>query len=199
MKKQKRKVILIIIAILVLCIFLFQNRKKFNNRFQDELIFFKLFSSKQENSENILKSENQVNQAYRQYIFDVSYKNMDFKNIYLANSLNKDTLIHERIAPGTKGAFEIILESKENTYYQIKFESKSKKPENLTFKIEGKDRKYYTLEEMEQELKGEVKGNKRIVIHWEWEYEANEIQNWQDTKDGETIKQYNFTIYAIGQ
>lgn len=199
MNKQKRKVILIFIVILVLCIFLFQNKKNFNNRFQDELIFFKLVSSKQENSENELKSKNQVSQANQEYKFHVSYKNTDFKNIYLSNSINRDTLIHEKIAPGTKGEFEIVLESNEKTHYQIKFESKNEKPENLTFKIKGKDRKYQRLEEMEQDLKGEVKENKRIIIDWEWEYETNEIKNLQDTKDGELIKQYNFTIYVIGE
>ncbi len=199
MKKQNRKVILIVVVILILCIFLFRNKKNFNNQFQDELIFFKLFSSKQENSENILKLESKTSQTHQQYRFHVSYHNIDFKNIYLSNSIHKDTLIHEKIAPGTKGTFEIILEASEKTHYQIKFESKNEKPENLTFKIEGKDRKYQKLEEMEEELQGEVKENKRIIINWEWEYETNEAQNWQDTKDGKRIKQYNFIIYAIGQ
>ena len=52
---------------------------------------------------------------------------------------------------------------------------------------------------MEKELQGEIKENKGFVINWEWEYETNEKQNWQDTKDGETIKQYNFIIYAMAK
>lgn len=92
-----------------------------------------------------------------------------------------------------------MLESKEKINYQIKFESKNEKPKNLKFKMDGKDRKYQTLEEMEEELKGEVKENKNIKIYWEWEYETNEMQNLQDTKDGEKIRQYNFMIYTIGQ
>lgn len=100
---------------------------------------------------------------------------------------------------GTKGAFEIWLQTNEKINYQIKFESKNDKPKNLSFKIDEKDRKYERLEDMEQELKGEINENKKIVIHWEWEYEKDEMQNLQDTKDGENIKRYNFTIYAIGQ
>ena len=73
------------------------------------------------------------------------------------------------------------------------------KPENLVFQIEGKDRKYEKLEDLEKELKGEINENKKIVIHWEWEYEKNNLQDIQDTKDGENIKQYNFTIYASGR
>ncbi len=202
MKKQNRKIILIVIVILILCIFFFQNKKKFNNQFQDELIFFKLFSSKQENSENMQKSEkseSQISQAYESYRFYVSYHNIDFKNINLTNSINRDTLVHEKIAPGTKGAFEILLETNEKIHYQIKFKSKNQKPENLTFKIEGKDKKYNKLEEMEEDLQGEIKENKRIIINWQWEYETSETQNRQDTEDGKKIRQYHFTIYAIGQ
>ena len=52
---------------------------------------------------------------------------------------------------------------------------------------------------MEADLQGEVEKNKNIVINWNWEYEQNEKEDWQDTKDGETIKQYQFTIYALGK
>lgn len=196
MKKQKRKIILIIIANLIICIFLYLNRKNQNEEFQDELIFFKLFSSSEEATENTLIPENQL---YQTYSFKVSYKNIDFKDIYLADTINPNTLIREKIAPGTEGTFEILLESNTKKNYQIKFESKNNKPENLNFQIEGKDRKYKRLEDMEQELKGELNENKRIMIHWKWEYEKDSTQDLQDTKDGKIIKQYNFTIYVIGQ
>ena len=52
---------------------------------------------------------------------------------------------------------------------------------------------------MEEELKGEMTENKRIIIHWKWEYEKNRTQDIQDTKDVETITKYNFVIYAIGK
>lgn len=211
MKKQRRKIILFVLIFVILCIILFQNKKNQNYEFQDELIFFKWFSFGKNKTENIFETENSIiqtnqtiqteqeSQFYQQYSFHVSYKNIDFKEIYLSDTINKETLIYEKIAPGTKGAFEILLETNEKISYQIKFESKNSKPENLSFHIEGKDRKYKNLEDMEQDLQGEISENKSIVIYWEWEYEQNEIQDLQDTKDGETIQQYNFTIYAIGQ
>lgn len=52
---------------------------------------------------------------------------------------------------------------------------------------------------MEQALHGEISKSKTITIQWKWDYEENEIQNFQDTKDGQMIKQYNFTIYTIGE
>ncbi len=52
---------------------------------------------------------------------------------------------------------------------------------------------------MQSELQGEISKNKRIVINWEWKYEENELEDKQDTKDGQTIGKYDFTIYAIGK
>lgn len=68
----------------------------------------------------------------------------------------------------------------------------------MNFQIEGKDRKYAKLEDLEKELKGGFIGTKKIIIHWRWEYETEKAHDIQDTKDGENIKKYNFSIYAIG-
>lgn len=100
---------------------------------------------------------------------------------------------------GTRGKFEIFLETNEKIRYQINFKSKNEKPKNLRFQIEGKDRKYEKLEDMEQELKGEISNHKSIVIDWEWEYSKNLEDDRQDTEDGKNIKQFQFSIYAIGQ
>lgn len=69
----------------------------------------------------------------------------------------------------------------------------------MNFQIQGKDRKYTKLEDMEQELKGEMTRNKKIIIHWKWDYEKDKTQDKQDTEDGERIQKYYFTIYAIGE
>ena len=177
MKKRQRKVIISILIILSLIIFLFQIRKKTREIFQDELIFFKLFSSGKEKKQELLQSKNQTNLSYE---FKVSYKNVDFKEINLTDTINPNTLIREKIAPGTEGKFEIILQSNQKINYRIKFKSENEKPENLNFRIE-------------------VMENKRNTIHWEWEYQKDNTQDRQDTKDGERIKQYHFIIYAIGE
>lgn len=102
MKKQRRKIILLGMLILILCIFFVQKRNNQNNSFQDELIFFKVFSSKKEVNLNTVQSENQISQIYPQYTFEVSYKNIDFKDIYLSDTINPNTLIREKIAPRNK-------------------------------------------------------------------------------------------------
>lgn len=99
MKKQKRKVIFLVILILVLIILLTQisqKRKEPNTIFQDELIFFKWFSLKKEKKSDTYFSKNQV---YPEYQFKVSYKDIDFKNIDLSDTIRQDTLVHEKIAP----------------------------------------------------------------------------------------------------
>ena len=80
---------------------------------------------------------------------------------------------------------------------QIKFKSKNDKQHNLNFKIEGKDREYKELEQMEQDLQGEIKEDKNIIINWQWKYEIDDDKNFQDTQDGEKLENYDFTIYAI--
>jgi len=196
MKKQKSKLIIIIITSLILIIFLFQVRKNASNRFQDDLIFFKLFSSGKEENKIKLLSGDKIEQSYN---FQVSYKNIDLKNINLSDTINKNSLIREKIAPGTKGEFEILLHSNKKMNYRIQFKSTNEKPKNLYFQIKGNDIKYQRLEDMETKLKGEIKENKSIVIQWKWDYEKDEIENIQDTKDGEKIKRYNFTIYTTGE
>ncbi len=202
MKKRKRKTFLLVILIIIIVIFLFLNKKYPNNKFQDELIFFKWFSSGRGEKESTLLSKNQRNQnkePYPSYCFEVSYKNIDFKDIYLANTINQKTQVREKIAPGTEGTFEIVLQTNQKINYQIKFKSQNEKPQNLNFQIEGKDRKYAKLEDMEEELKGEMTNHKRIIIHWRWQYETSKIEDIQDTKDAQKIKQYNFTICARGE
>ena len=91
----------------------------------------------------------------------------------------------------------MYLQANEKTNYQIKFQSKNEKPQNLKFYIEGKDREYEKLEDIEKDLKGVIEGNKGIVINWEWKYDENKTNDLQDTKDGENIDRYNFLIYTI--
>ncbi len=189
MKKQKSKIILFMITICFLSIFLFQTNKIQEKTFQDDIIFFKWFFKQND------KKETKSNEIYH---LKVDYKQTNSKKVHLADTLKKETLIYEKIAPGTKGEFEILLETNEKINYQIKFESQTPKPQNLEFQIQGKNRKYRKLEDMQTELKGEINENKRIKIHWEWQYEKDEIQDKQDTYDGKNIKQYNFTILAIG-
>lgn len=99
MKKRKKILILVIIVALILIIFLFQKNKNQMNQFQDDLLFFKIFSSNQRNKELTHLSKSQKNSNLPVYDFQVSYGNIDFKNINLNQTIKQDTLIQEKIAP----------------------------------------------------------------------------------------------------
>ncbi len=99
MKKQKIKLMVIVITSLILIIFLFQIRKNAKYEFQDDLIFFKLFSSGKEKNRVKSLAKEKIEQSYN---FQVSYKNIDFKTIQLSDTAKQDTLIHEKIAPRNK-------------------------------------------------------------------------------------------------
>lgn len=99
---KRQKIIMIGIIILVLCIFLFQMKKNPNKQFKEELIFFKLFSFAQKRERDTNNTKNQETIKIQKYIFNVSYKNIDFKKISLSDTINKETLVRNKIAPRNK-------------------------------------------------------------------------------------------------
>ena len=140
----------------------------------------------------------------RKIIINVNYKNIDFRNINLSETINRETLIYEKIAPGTKGSFNIILEANKNSKYKVVFNSINKKPQNLKFKANINNKeigKANTLEELQKYLIGYIRKDEKIDIrvNWYWEFEDNEENDKQDTKDAQYIKKYQFDINAIGE
>lgn len=127
--------------------------------------------------------------------------NTDFKDVDLSETINEKTLINEKIAPGVSGKFNIVLRTNQNTIYEVKFKSKTQKPQNLKFEIENTNIKANNLEELENYLKGRInKGEeKTISIKWSWEYENSIKNNIQDTKDAMKIESYKFEIFATGE
>ena len=192
--KIKMLILLIFLILFILFIILYQFQKE---SFAEDFIFFKLFS--QNNQSQIKKNdkEKQVNQYY----FNFSNENEISTNISLLETINQKKLINEKIAPGTEGEFELILQANKDINYQIEFTSQNVKPKNLTFSIKGKNKRYQRIEELTQELQGNVYRNefKKIIIQWIWSYETDIEQDIEDTKDGETLKDYRFYINAIGK
>ena len=126
---------------------------------------------------------------------------MNFQNIDLIDTLKSETLVNEKIAPGIKGNFDIIIYSNHNAHYYVDFTSKNDKPYNLKFNIIGTNIKVNSLEELSTYLQGDIeKEGKRIIkIGWEWQYENGDIGNIQDTNDAKTITEYSFDINAKGE
>ena len=194
-KSKKVKYILIIVVIIFIIFFIFKSNRI---DFIDDLIFFKLFSNantSDSNQENL----NQTKIDLPVYEFNVSYKSTRFEGVDLLDTVDNKTLVKEKVAPGTKGEFIIRINSNEDMYYEVYFNSINEKPKNLTFIYNNN--KYQTLDELEKDLIGEIRKKETIDIEikWEWEYKINEREDIQDTLDGEKLVNYNFTIETIGR
>lgn len=178
-KSRKKIIFLILIFIIILSILMkiLQNR---NLIFQEDLIFFKLFDVGNF-QKNLEEGKEKI------YKIEINKGKVNYQKINLSQTVDKKTLVNERIAPGTRGSFFVDLISNVNTNYEIKIVNKNLKPKNFDFDIEEKA--------------GELQENKikRIIINWEWPYEISESQNMQDTLDGQNIEEYNFEICTIGK
>ena len=189
---------ILIILILIFIIFTFFSLKRIN--LIDDFILFKLFSDSNVSLEKIQKEKLNLNNSkeYPIYEFNVSYKKTKLEGINLLDTIDNKTLVKEKVAPGTKGNFTIRIKSNENINYEILFNSLNEKPKNLIFKY--KNIKYQNLEDLQKDLIGKIAKKETIDINisWEWEYKISSKEDIQDTKDGEKLKNYNFTIETIG-
>ena len=199
MKNRKIKIILILI-IFFICIIIFFHKNYLKTKNNDDFLFLKFLSNVQKNPDVNYSGETGI------YKFNVKYKDMDLKSIKLEDTIDKETLIYEKIAPGTSGKFQIELTSNKNLRYQINFKNQTSKPKNLYFRINIKDEtvaETNSIEELEKNLQGKIYKNEKIIVDFEWCWKFQnlnnlEITDTQDTKDSRDIKQYKFDIQVTG-
>ena len=207
MQKRKKRYIVIII-ILVCIIFLIINSMKYEF-LQEDLLFFQIFNSENQSTisvntekdtiiEEVNKEETSID--IKNIYFNVRYQNTQLRALNLKETIDNKTLVYEKIAPGTSGRFDIVLNTNKEMNYKIVFESKNEKPSNLQFYTSQDNKKYATLEELGEKLVGRIikKEEKVIPIYWEWVYEISEEQNKKDTLEATKIREYNFFIYVQG-
>lgn len=178
LRNNREKIIILILIFIIILLILLKISVGKDFKYQEDLIFFKLFDvgnmQKEDNEEKIYKIE-------------IKKGGIDYKKINLTQTIDTKTLVHEKIAPGTKGNFFVTLIANEDLEYEIQILEKNKKPKNLKFEI------------MENKGKLEKGKIKKVEIKWKWDYEINEEENKQDTKDGENIEIHNFEICTIGK
>jgi hypothetical protein len=199
--KDKIKILKLSIILLIsitIIIILNSNIKLFQS---DDYIFLKIFQKiNNENKIDYNKKESEEN-----YIFKVDLKNIDIKQIDLMKTVDKNTCLNKKIAPGTSGNFNILLETNKDSKYKIYFQSVNEKPQNLYFKAikDGKEiAKTQTLEELSEKLDGNIAKKEKIKINiqWYWNFENNKANSdIQDTEDSKKIKRYQFNLYALGE
>lgn len=142
--------------------------------------------------------------------FKVNGKSEEVQTINLASTCNNETLINNKIAPGTEGAFNIIIDgtgSDVGIEYNVKFENEMNKPQNLKFMYN--EETYNSITELEDILTGVINANAEnkvttLTVNWEWEYETGENENEIlandkiDTQNAQDITNYTFDIIVSG-
>lgn len=142
--------------------------------------------------------------------FKVNENEEKIQTISLKSTINNETLVNNKIAPGTEGSFQIKLDATDSDVginYNIKFENETQKPTNLKFIYDGIT--YNSISELGNILTGIINANdenkiKTLSIDWNWQYEtgstteeigANDII---DTQEAKQINNYNFDIIISG-
>ena len=142
--------------------------------------------------------------------FKVNNQEEQIQKISLKSTYNNKTLINNKIAPGTSGSFNIIIDgtgSDVGINYTINFTNESSKPKNLKFIYNNIE--YDSITKLTEVLSGtidanEEEKNKTFLIGWKWEYESGntneEIENNDviDTQNAKDISNYTFDIVVTG-
>lgn len=134
------------------------------------------------------------------------------QNIELKNTYTPESLVEGKIAPGSSGKFDIVIDMKNSDVtvdYEVIFNEKSTKPKNLQFECNGK--KANSIKELEEILKGKIDANssdeekrKTFTINWKWNKQTGEtdeekyLNDLQDTEDGRNLEEYNLDIIVKG-
>ena len=142
--------------------------------------------------------------------FKVNGRKEQVQVIQLASTCDNETLVHNKIAPGTSGSFNIIVDgtgSNVGIHYNITFTNESTKPTNLKFIYDNQE--YSSISELGTILSGTIDANeenkiKIFAINWKWPYETgnneSEIVNNDkiDTQNAQDIATYTFTVIVSG-
>ena len=144
------------------------------------------------------------------WVFKVNGKEDVVQNVNLLSTYNNETLINNKVAPGTSGSFNIVVDAtgtEVGVDYRIQFLNESEKPQNLIFTYD--DQQYTTIQKKKKDLSGTINANdenktRTITINWEWQYETGENENEInqndkiDTDNAKQLENYTFDIYVTG-
>lgn len=147
----------------------------------------------------------------KEYDFDVTFENTSSDDINLLDSIEGKALAKGKIAPGVRGCFSIVMNTKKSSVdmkYDVDFQDvTNEKPTNMTFSIRGQNKEYSTLQELQKDLSGiiEKRSVKTIVIDWKWNYESGTdeasvtMNDFIDTNEGKNLTSYQFKIVVNGE
>ncbi len=142
--------------------------------------------------------------------FVVNDSTEQMETIKLADTYDQDTLINGRIAPGTRGSFDLVIDASDaevGVKYEVDFENETNKPSNLKFKY--KDRVLDEIEDYEEFFTDIIDADdtnktRTLTVDWEWAYETENNDNTLeendkvDTDEGLEALDYSFDIIVTG-
>ena len=142
--------------------------------------------------------------------FKVNGQKEQVQKIELVSTCDNQTLVGNKIAPGTRGSFDIIVDGTDSDVgidYQIKFVNESQKPTNLKFIYDHQE--YNSITELENDLSGTIYADdenktRTLTIGWKWEYQTGTNENEMasndrtDTEDSQRIVTYSFEVMVSG-
>ena len=181
---QARKTISLVVLLLVLgvfCIIIYTNAKYTSTVSKD------------------------VSTSVAKYAFDLtgsdSYDlNDTIEDLMLAQTCDETTLVDGKIAPGTSGSFDLVVDctgAEVGIDYQLTFKNNSseKLPTNLKLTLDGADWNF------DQVISGTIYANgTKTATHniaWSWDYQTADGDE-ADTLDGQNAFDYSFTVKAVG-
>lgn len=141
--------------------------------------------------------------------FKVNDETEEFATIKLLDTYNEETLVNGKIAPGTSGSFDLVVDAtgaEVGVRYEVNFENETNKPTNLKFK--HGDQVFDNIEEYEQYFSDVINANdndkvRTLTVEWEWAYETgaeSEIaaNDAIDTQEGMNALDYTFDVVVTG-
>lgn len=144
------------------------------------------------------------------WYFSVNESTEKMETIKLADTYNQDTLLDGKIAPGTSGSFNLIVDagdSEVGVKYEVDFQNETNKPTNLKFKYNGEV--LDEIEEYEKFFTGTIDADdsnktRTLTVEWEWPYETGVdetsiLENDKiDTDEGVEAQDYKFDVVVTG-
>ena len=142
--------------------------------------------------------------------FKVNGQKEEVQTIPLSSTYDSSTLVNGKIAPGTEGVFQIIVDATGSDVgidYKIKFADETTKPANLKFYYQEVE--YDSILELGDALSGTINADdenkaKTFDIKWKWNYETGsnptEIASNDkiDTQNAQEITNYEFDVIVSG-
>lgn len=192
MKKSKKKIVLFVLLLLL-------------------LLMVVILIGGNSYSKYITQVEGKGVIQVAKWAFLVNGQTASITNLNLAQTYKSNTLVKDRIAPGTSGSFDIVIDTtgaEVGINYDVIFSNESSKPQNLVFTYDGHTSN--SIKGLEPFLTGNIPANstekvKTMTIEWNWPYETGgsttsekTSQDIEDTQDGKTLGKYQFDIKITG-